>query len=152
MQGNKISHRINDVDGDYAIQRKHMFEKICLQNNSLVLQNTLWIWQYLWYPLYNPVITYVLRRILTMGIFTGHMSRFLFISLSLLDYNALITWICGSQLWSYICFCANMGQPQIEWQRIVSNWVTNFYDNIVGYIICTYLPRYLRPRLIIFLI
>ena len=150
MQSNKISHKINDVDEDYAIQRKHMFEKICLQNNSLVLQNTLWIWQYLWYPLYNPVITYVLRHILTMGIFMGHMSRALFIFLSLLDYNALITWICGSQLWSYICFYANMGQPQIEWQRIVSNWKTNFYDNIVGYIICTNLPRV--PRLIIFVI
>ena len=80
-----------------------------------------------WYHLF-------LRRILTMGIFTGHMSRALFIFLSLLDYNTLITWICGSQLWSHICFCANMGQPQIDWQRIVSNWVTNFYDNIVGYI------------------
>ena len=146
MQSNKISHKINDVDEDYAIQRKDMFEKIGLQNNSLVLHNALWMCQDLWYPMYNPVITYVLRRILTMGIFTGHMSRFLFISLSLLDYNALITWICGSQLWLHIYVSAQIwvklklmdkGLLVIEWQ----------FPKIILLDIL-----YLRPRLIIFLI
>ena len=43
MRQNQL--QINDVDEDYAIQRKHMFEKICLQNNSVVFQNALWIWR-----------------------------------------------------------------------------------------------------------